>query len=556
MKTSARLHLHALAFLVAAFSARASFEIGFFPSILYVPVSSGEVRLIQDATIETNGAVTWAGGILTVTISSNYVSGPDHVGIKNTGFGATALTIENTGGSVNIKYGSNTFATASNFLPGTNVTSGGQLVCTFEANATTPAVEALLRSISFKKDNFGYPLFETNILAQFPAVKILLTLADNSSNSVSAERQVLFPKIIELRCQPPVLFYPSTNVVGRTENMTSIATFDNGDQTARLGNQITYYAPNPVTTVSAGVPNVVYFTGLDTGYSSGIVHGSAYATVSPSLSAGFCLSVNGGEFDLAAFNCDGSEGDGDCVFLSLLACLIEFIHKNDSCFSGSFALNSGYRKNSMGESISLPTFYALESLMRQTAEGKRLARLYRYHSPELITIVLVHTDLIDQGQNLLGTWQPFVSGLLAGRGTNVITPSMVNGLNTIWNQLTNYASPTLRTNLIAERGRFNYFQDFTNKNFIQWAQMLQITVPTNAFIRLSTPSRTNGQFVAQANYASGLQYSLDRSVDFTNWFPVTTLKIVTNNNLSITLTDTNSPSSNTFYRAVAVKPPN
>lgn len=73
--------------------------------------------------------------------------------------------------------------------------------------------------------------------------------------------------------------------------------------------------------------------------------------------------------------------------------------------------------------------------------------------------------------------------------------------------------------------------------------------PTNAWIYLSGASHRPGEFSAEANYTAGLSYSAVRSHNFASWSPVNTLQLQTNG-LTLTIRDTNPPSTNSFYRVL------
>jgi hypothetical protein len=534
--------IYALAFLLSlACPARASFEFETSPAPAYYSLSAEYSAFINSVIVETNGPITWNGGSLTATVTSNSVTGADHIGIRSGG----QLSIENIGGSVNIKYGGVTFATASGFIPGSNVTSGSSFVCNFQGNPTSTAVQALLYALIFKRDGFGYSIYETNIFAAFSICGVNVTLTDGNGFAASLVREVNFPKVTGLRFVPPILFALS-DAGERTGDVTTFADFDSGAQLARIRPQLTYEIDLPGATIHQGdTPHSVYLV-LPASTSTFIPY-SVSATAPASAAA------------IEKTHEPGHMKNSSCVSL--------FAPNLRLCFSMAMGYSPTFCKPedepgspltglaasaaSVTPEISIPSYRALESLMKLTSAGNRLSGIYRQHSPEMLRIACRYQHLIPQCQNIFISWQPFVSEFLAGRGTNVITSAMVNSLNAVWDQFISYASPTLKTNLTTERARFNNFQDFTNKTFNQWAQMLDISVPTNSYVFLSeaTPT-TNGHFTAQANYAAGASYSLQRSLNLSNWSPVTSLQLQTNSNLSIRITDTNPPPTNTFYRAV------
>ena len=90
------------------------------------------------ASVTDSGLSNFNGGTLTVSITSNGTN-KDQLGIRNQSDGANNITL--TGSDV--KYGGTTIGS---FTGGAN---GVDLVVTFNVNADTGAVSALLRSITY-----------------------------------------------------------------------------------------------------------------------------------------------------------------------------------------------------------------------------------------------------------------------------------------------------------------------------------------------------------------------------------------------------------------------
>jgi hypothetical protein len=153
------------------------------------------------------------------------------------------------------------------------------------------------------------------------------------------------------------------------------------------------------------------------------------------------------------------------------------------------------------------------------------------------------------GTKLFAGFQPALSALLSGTGTNVaISQTLIDQLNSAWNSLANYASPALRVAMETERSRFHGFQDFVGKNFSQWAGLLQIPAPTQPWIFLSRPKLTNRVFSVEANEVLGRSLRLWRSPDLKQWTPVIPTRSITRE-YTVELSDTNAPPPPLFYRA-------
>lgn len=199
--------------------------------------------------------------------------------------------------------------------------------------------------------------------------------------------------------------------------------------------------------------------------------------------------------------------------------------------------------------ISLAVFHALEGLLGDSAEGRRLKDLYWAHGTEIVQIMQAQPALRTQMTSVITSFQPLVVSLLSGRGQQVqITQAMTDQLNVMWNTMTNFASPSLATTLNTERTRFNGFQDFVGRDFSQWAQMLQVPAPTKPRMNISDIGRpTNGTLRLEANLVEGADVVLWGSPDLKNWSPVPGAQRQTNG-YSLWLTDPSPTQLRRFYR--------
>jgi hypothetical protein len=207
--------------------------------------------------------------------------------------------------------------------------------------------------------------------------------------------------------------------------------------------------------------------------------------------------------------------------------------------------------------VSVPNFRALESLMGQTAEGHRLASLYREHTAEVVRLMLVDENLRNETLQLVQDFQPGVAALLAGNGSGFqITRQMVDDVNRVAGHFALYGSANLRTAIATETNRLNGLRDFVNKDFNQWAGMLQVSVPSNAWIQLTEPRLANGQFSVEANGVDSFDYSLWRAPDVVGgaWEKVTNA-VVALDGFTVSLTDPTPAPVRPFYRARAQKIP-
>lgn len=129
---------------------------------------------------------------------------------------------------------------------------------------------------------------------------------------------------------------------------------------------------------------------------------------------------------------------------------------------------------------------------------------------------------------------------------------MIDQLNLAWTGFAAAGSPALKTTLESERARFNGFQEFVGKNFPEWADMLQVTVPAQPFIQVFSPSQQQGRFSVAANYIRGLAYSLWKSANpgSAAWEPVPSASVQLSAD-GVELTDPDAASTQLFYKVRA-----
>ncbi|MBI3415044.1 MAG: hypothetical protein HY043_06940 [Verrucomicrobia bacterium] len=502
---------------------------------------------LATATVIESSPPPWPGGSLDLVITNGFQPGEDHLAIGASG--ASLITTARdpaTNDSLIVSFAGTPFATASGFLAAQDVTAGAQLHCVFNAQATTTAIQALLRQLVLTNDVFGFSLFETNITAHFASRACEFSLSDGTNHFATASILVDFPFVTAIRCVPQVVVVTS-EVTGMVR---AEAEFSNPQKntTQRLGSQVLWSVTDPffytITNDAIHLETAVV----------GINPQQTGANYTPSADVVGVVPGTG----LMATACIKAYHTYDYHI-----CYFSFLtvpYNNCTAFSspasvvvphaeGSRSLQSVPTVSS--DLFSLATYRALESLMNQTAEGRRLADLYWQNTSELVDIFVAHPDLIPQSLAIVKDWEPRIGVLLSSQGTNsVITAAMIRSLNLTWNRLTNYASPTLRTSLINERARFNNFQDFTGKNLADWAQMLGLPVPSQPSIHLSQPRRSSEGFSVEANYIGGLGYSLLTSLNLADWIPANGVRLLTNG-LTLSLTDTNPPSPTTFYKVQA-----
>ncbi len=207
--------------------------------------------------------------------------------------------------------------------------------------------------------------------------------------------------------------------------------------------------------------------------------------------------------------------------------------------------------------VSAVNFHALESLMNQTAEGRRLANLYWQNTAEIVGIMLSNPPLLQATLQTVQDFQPGIASLLAGSGSEVlITPAMALEVNRLAGQFSILGSPNLRAAIGSEMAAFTNFSVFSNQDFNHWAGMLGIAIPTGAWLQAGRPYMTNGQLIVEANVLPDFNYTLWRAPDLAGsaWTPLTNILQV-RNGFTIDLIDTNPPLLGGFYRLSATLSP-
>jgi len=203
----------------------------------------------------------------------------------------------------------------------------------------------------------------------------------------------------------------------------------------------------------------------------------------------------------------------------------------------------------------MPSFRALEQLMMQTAEGRRLRDLYWRHTTEFVLLCIADRNLFAQARDVIMRFQAPLNSFLGGKGSDsaLIPSSAIAALNNLWNTVTNRCSSEMRTNMSAERARFNGFQDFVGRNFAQWGEMLQLPVPSAPVITITKAVLGKGGFTAEANLVPGMRYSLFRSVDLNDWTPLPPSTLKTNG-FFLDINDPAPTGNDAFYQLSASPP--
>jgi hypothetical protein len=391
------------------------------------------------------------------------------------------------------------------------------------AQATTENITTFLRNLQFFTLDYNRDLLDGR--THFPDRVVQVRVTDGANHTASATQTIVLPDLTDFQPDQGRLIL-GANVGGVVNAMYSvkfIAYFDNS-QTVRMKlSGLTFQSSCTAEELLIVVASdsVELRTGPDSGKNCRIEW--RYGN----LTSETCVSI------LARAN----------------PCALRTITFYIGCGNVGATAASPTTVSETSD-LSIPSFLALESLMKNTAEGTRLAELYRRHSPELVQIIMAHPELYDRARHLVTTFQPMIVALLSGSGGTSITPEMITQVDAMWNAFKTYASPELATALSAERVRTHGFSDFIGKNAVQWATILNIAVPSAPVIQLTDPIRTKDQFSVDVNYLENSTLFLERTGDFSVWSDIPGLTRRTNG-YTVILTDPAPAPKNSFYRAVA-----
>jgi hypothetical protein len=213
--------------------------------------------------------------------------------------------------------------------------------------------------------------------------------------------------------------------------------------------------------------------------------------------------------------------------------------------------------SSVPATLSVASFYALESLMMQSTEGQRLVSLYWSNTAEIASIITTNLALFSATLRTFQDFQPGVAGLLAANGNGYhITQTMVDEVNSLAAQFSNLGSTNLRATIQAETNRLHGLQAFVGQDFNEWAGLLGIATPSSPLLLLSQPKSAFGTFSASVNAQPNYSYSLWRTLDLhsRDWTPIDT-NYVLDYSFSGLLNDFRPPASAAFYRVTSEPAP-
>jgi len=447
----------------------------------------------------------WAGGSLKVEIISGYDPTLDRFEFReNPALTAGEFVIDGP-------LDGDRVASFRGVAFGTVRIAGAQMRCVFNENARNEAIVALLGHLYYSNSQLNANWF-TEALARYPKRTFQFDLIDGAGSRNQLTQDVSFPYLTGIG------FDVSLAIVNSGDNDSTVnlqGRFSNSQRlyVIELKTVWTSDCDPPIDFLNAIKPGVQPFS---TGR----------------LKAHCSITAKSGPFEAS-------------VGVLQRSCVLDFILAAAAQPPSSFALHANANTQ---PGISLATFYTLQSLMTESAEGKRLVDLYWQHTSEVVQILNTNASLRDQAISIIRTFQPGVSKLLSGKGgESPITQTMIDQLNILWNGLASVASPALRGALLQEQGRFNAFQQFVNKEFLQWAGLLGVPAPTQPRIQISSVTWTANRFSFEINDVGGGSISLWRSADLTDWAVVSNGGLL-QSDFTLRFADPTPPPERAFYQ--------
>ena len=457
----------------------------------------------------------WAGGRLEVEISTGYNATVDRLTFRrNLDFpdSASLRLQEHPEGGWDVTFREVGIGRAR--------IEGARMTCSLSGEANHEAIVALLGWLHYD-NNEVMPTWFKKATDIYPQRIIRTRFADASGTQTEVLREVSFPYIGSISLGPP------RQVSNRTKERIAVVAEFSDRTRVEMPHLESVWRHNCPSYTATESPAVV-FAGDDEG-----VYFCCY------------VEVTCGPFTVQQFVYDNDQDDSQCTLVS--------IYNIPPCASLPPSTSLGRQGQQDAQSgLSLATFYTLQSLMRETSQGRRLIDLYWRHTAEVSQILLANPALRDQVKQGLIGFQPGVRALLAGRAQDfVISQEMVNSLNAVWDSLVGLASPELRERLVQEQGRYGRFQAFVNHDFSRWADLLSLPTPTEPWVHVSGATREGNQFRVEINEVPGIEFGLWRSPDLETWQPVPDVEVI-RDGFTFQFTDPSPPAQGAFYD---VRPP-
>ncbi len=486
----------------------------------------------------------WAGGLVSVTITEGFRAAVDHLAFQGNPSFALTDTVSFVGpanGDQAVHFRSNRIGTAR--------IAGNQMTCELTPEADREAVVALLGHLQYSNSELTADWY-TEADSQYPKRILTTKLSDSLGNLTEVAREIGFPVLIGLRL-PGSVRLPA----GESKSLDLEGRFSNGQiQFVRQLKALWTEGCQPGVLVlpKTGVPgqHLVYSLAVAETHTTPLKPFCCDVTATAgTLFASTRLYEGSYEFHpsglLAAF-IDFFTPSGESLRCPLdLSRLFEFeIPPCGTTGRGAALQGDPAASASIG---SITSYHALESLMKETAAGRRWVDLYRQHGPEVVRLFIAHPMLFRQSQELLTFWHPGVAALLSGRGeTSQIQPLMITQLDAFWAALAEHASPGLKAVLEDERRRFDQFRRFEGVSFAEWAGILGIPIPTQPRLYISLVKRDGDRFRLALNDLPGVLVRLWRSTDLRNWAPVPSA-VIERDGATMVIIDPTAPASEAFY---------
>ncbi len=483
-------------------------------SIVYpLPNPPGfSIPVYPAAVVKNRADVAWDGVVLNARITQNFHLNEDSLEAT---YGPDLTSVSDGFLGARVSFRGVPFAQT---IP---LVGGDGRNWTFNAQATAEAVQALVRSLAFKNNQFGVDRF-TQWNSSYPSRTIELEFSSAGSVTARFRKEISFPVLvgIDVLGTDGLDEYPGYAIAVGDFIVDVEGSFSDGFRGS---------VPMLSVTWSGCVPDKV-----------NEIDNRSFSRTKSFLTA-CALIAQAGPFQSYL-----------CISPYSVDCFGSTAQILDDCQNSLSQPANQIRAAAVPVRIplSMANLRALELLMRQTSEGSRLRDLYYQHGPEVIRLSIANPNLMTKAISILREFQPAVNNLLSGKGASArITQTPIDELREFWFQLSEVASPGLKAVLETEQARFNGFQQFVGRDFSQWAGLLKIPAPVQPWIHASSPRLADGQFSVEVNDVSGLKFTLWKSSNLSSfiWQPVTNAQVQLDG-FTVRLIDPTPPTSRVFYR--------
>ena len=485
----------------------------------------------------------WAGGRMEVEITDGFNSARDRLEFRaNPAFPSNEITFEGPPDGQTVLFRGAPFGTV-------RITDGRKMVCLLDITAGEEAIVALLGHLYYANSEVTPEWFTRADIPPYPERRIALTLTDAIGMEDRSILQVEFPVLWGIQLAESILLPTEATAL-----LTLEGSFSNG-QTLPVPSLATQWSqncnpgPGVLDGAVAGFPGQQNIRGAAAPYCCAVTARAGGLQTRIEIYEGRMERVDPSPLLRLFLNWFTAVTTHETVWGNCPAVMALFYQYAAPLCAVDPAPRAALPMNGNNPTIgpSLTTLYALETLMKENADGRRLVDMYRQHGAEVVQIFLLHPSLLQKSLELVTAFHSGVGALLAGKGQEVtITPAMIGLVNAFWSELAQRASPALKATLEQEQARFDGFRRFEGGNFSNWAGLLGLPIPSQPRLHISVTQRDADRFRLVANDIPDADVTLWRSLDLINWELVANA-VLQRDGVNLLFTDPTPPAREAFY---------